>query len=186
MLQRLAADPDEGAWGEFDARFRGVILSMALRLGLERSEAEDAAQETMMQAFRDYRLGKYDRSRGRLSSWLISIAHHRVIDIQRRKRRREGLSTDNLPDEHQVSQAFDSALERRIFEDAWEWLCAQGAVRDHALKAFELTALRDVPIASAAEQCGMTVDQVYVARNRVSAKLRDAVELVEKAYRDGL
>ena len=186
LLRRLGEEADESAWGEFDARFRGVILSMGLRLGLDRSEAEDAAQETMLQAFRDYRSGRYDRERGRLSSWLISIAHHRVIDVQRRRKRDRSDDDPGVTDPGRAAEAFDIALERRVFEEAWSWLCAQGGVRESALRAFELTTMRSVPIAAAAEACGMTVEQVYVARNRVSARLRDAVERVDRAYRDGL
>lgn len=190
LLERLGAGCDELAWAGFDDRFRGVILSMALRLGLARADAEEVTQETMLQAYRDYKLGKYDRSRGRLSSWLIGIARNRIIDAMRRRKKEKrhslrGMSEEDLS-EQVIAQAFDHALERRIFERAWEWLLANSQSRDESLRAFELTAMRGVPVAEAAEQCGMSVDQVYVARSRVSARLRDVVERFDQAFRDGL
>lgn len=190
LLERLCDRRDEGAWSEFDERFRRVILSVALRLGLPRSDAEEAAQETMLQAFRDYQQGKYDRSRGRLSSWLIGIAHHRIIDAQRRRGRdrvRHGADdrVGSVP-ESAVTDAFELAVERVVFEQAWSWLGEHTQGRDETMRAFELTAMRGVPVVEAASQCGMSVDQVYVARNRISARLREAVERFEHAYRDGL
>lgn len=189
-MTRLGDRSDDGAWLEFDERFRSVILSTALRLGLSRTDAEEVTQETMLQAFRDYRLGKYDRSRGRLSSWLIGIARNRIVDVMRRRRKEHGYSALNVHEdqisEHRIAEAFDLAVERQIFEQAWDWLRSNTQGLDGSIRAFELTAIRGVPIAEAAEQCGMSVDQVYVARSRVSARLRDAVERFDQAFRDGL
>ncbi|RNC81194.1 MAG: sigma-70 family RNA polymerase sigma factor [Phycisphaera sp.] len=188
LLSRLGDSSDQSAWVEFDARFRRVILSVALRFGLARTDAEEAAQETMLQAYRDYQEGKYDRTRGRLSSWLISIAHHRIIDMKRRDRgRASGLAEDieSIP-QNEVMQAFEKALERTVFEDAWSWLVEHTRGSDDGMLAFELTAMRGVPVSEAASQCGMSVDQVYVARSRITARLREAAERINQAFRDGL
>ncbi len=189
LLERLGDELDESAWREFDARFRGVLLATGRRLGLSEADAEEAAQESMLQAFRDYRSGRYDRSRGRLSSWLISIARHRIIDIQRRRGRGGGSfdeTQSDTPDPGLVEQAFENAIQRRVFEDAWSWLCAHTRGREPAMRAFELTAIRGVPVSEAASQCGMSEEQVYVARSRVAARLRGVVERFDKAFRDGL
>ncbi len=188
LLERLRDARDEQAWNAFDARFRGLVLAAALGLGLTRADADDAAQETMFQAYRDYQSGKYDRSRGRLSSWLIAIAHHRIIDIQRRRQRaaRAQPLQEELPlSEAQVVDAFDRALERLVFEGAWARVKDRTRPRDQALRAFELTAMRGVPIREAAEQCSLSIDQVYVARNRIAARLREEADKIDKAYRDG-
>jgi RNA polymerase sigma factor (sigma-70 family) len=190
LLSRLGDQHDEQAWEEFDQRFRAVILSTSLRLGLNKTDAEEATQETMLQAFRDYRLGKYDRTQGRLSSWLIGIARNRIIDLIRMRKKVQGGSGIELHEDQfsqrSINEAFDQALERQIFEQAWEWMRTNSQSADGSIRAFELTALRGVPVSEAAEQCSMTVDQVYVARSRVSARLRDAVERFDRAYRDGL
>lgn len=187
LLERLHDSRDEGAWRLFDDRFRGVIVATGLRLGLSRIDAEEAAQETIAQALRDYQAGRYDRSRGRLSSWIVSIAHHRIVDAQRA--RKPHLEVDNAMVETRASDvaaAFDQALEKRIFEEAWDLVRTTSNASAATLLAFELTALRSVPALEAAAQCGMTVEQVYVARNRVSHRLREVVEKVDRAVRDGL
>ena len=191
LLQRLHDSADDDAWRHFDARFRRVIISTGLRLGLSNSDAEEAAQETMFQAIRDYQANRYDRSMGRLSSWIIGIARHRIIDILRRRREAtlpgsgaEAIVED--PSEHLVGQVFEQSLERQIFSDAWEMIRATGKSSLKTLQAFELTALRGVPAQEAARQCGMSVDQVYIARNRVAQRLREMVQRIDEAVRDGL
>jgi len=201
LLQRLHNSRDAEAWEQFDARFRGIVVSTAMRVGLNRQDAEEAAQETMLCALRDYQAGKYDRSRGRLSSWIVGIAHHRIVDVQRSRRRGSGtigvLTSDVQtpgslpaaaagPREPDVAVAFELSLERHIFERAWERLKEDGGMSEPTLAAFELTAMRGVPASAAAAQCGMSADQVYVAKHRVAKKLQEIVAMIDRAVRDGL
>ena len=189
LLSRLHDSRDVEAWRLFDERFRGVVVSVGLRLGLGEIDAEEAAQETLVQAVRDYQAGGYDRTRGRLSSWIVSIAHHRIADVKRKRRREQGLAGETPGGESHaesdVAEAFEHALERRIFEQAWSHVQAEGGTEEKTLRAFELTAMRGVPAKEAALQCGLSVDQVYVAKNRVARRLRDAAEEIGRVVRDG-
>ena len=191
LLERLHDSSNEWAWRAFDERFRGVIVATGLRLGLGQSDAEEVAQETIFQALRDYQSDKYDRAKGRLSSWIVSIAHHRVIDLKRRRRREHrgdggGETPASEPLERDVAEAFERALERRIFEQAWEQVRGEGRTGEEILLAFELTALRGVAPAEAARRCGMSVEQVYVAKTRVTQRIREAVERIDQIVRNGL
>lgn len=108
--------------------------------------------------------------------------------MKRRDRgRASGLAEDieSIP-QNEVMQAFEKALERTVFEDAWSWLVEHTRGSDDGMLAFELTAMRGVPVSEAASQCGMSVDQVYVARSRITARLREAAERINQAFRDGL
>lgn len=189
LLSRLHNSDDVEAWRLFDDRFRQVVVSVGLRLGLTEPDAEEAAQETLVQAVRDYQAGRYDRTRGRLSSWIVAIAHHRITDAKRKRRREQELGTDtpaeHSPVESEVAEAFELALERRIFEEAWSRLQTEGGSDRKTILAFELTAMRGVPAKEAAAQTGLSVEQVYVAKNRVAHRLRDAVEEISKVIRDG-
>jgi DNA-directed RNA polymerase specialized sigma24 family protein len=55
---------------------------------------------------------------------------------------------------------------------------------DRTLGAFELSSLRGVPVAETAAQCGMSLDQVYVARSRVTKRLRSLVEELTAAFEE--
>lgn len=189
LLSRLHDSTDAEAWRAFDGRFRGVVIAAAKKLGLSDADAEDAAQETLLQAVRDYQAGRYDRTKGRLSSWMVSIAHHRICD-QLRKRRRPAAGKPPLraadePAAHEVAAAIELALERRICEESWQRIRDAGQGEERTIRAFELTVLRGVPVAEAAEQCGMTVDQVYVSKHRVAKRLQAAADEIGCAMRDG-
>lgn len=189
LLSRLHNSEDVEAWKLFDDRFRQVVVSVGVRMGLGESDAEEAAQETLVQAVRDYQAGRYDRSRGRLSSWIVAIAHHRISDVKRRRRREQGppfeTPVGDSPVVSEVAEAFELALERRIFEEAWSRLQTEGGSDRKTILAFELTAMRGVPAKEAAAQTGLSVEQVYVAKNRVAHRLRDAVEEIGRVLRDG-
>lgn len=144
----------------------------------------------MFQSVRDYRAGKYDRSRGRLSTWILSIAHHRIADVLRKLQRGERVTSDTLlhelPAIETVASAWQEALRESVFRRAWEILQAEERGNSRNIQAFELVVIRSVPPEAAAAECGMSVDQVYVAKSRVSARLRVIVEQLRAAFEDGL
>lgn len=190
LLDQLQDDGNQAAWREVDERFRGVVLGAARKLGLDESDAADVAQETMVQSIKDLRAGRYDRTRGRLSGWIIAIAHHRITDILRRKQRgiRDVSQTTlaALPAVESLSVAWSEALRDDLFRRAWERLQAESAQNPGNIKAFELAVIRGVPAEAVANECSMSIEQVYVAKNRVAGKLREIVEQMTKAYEDGL
>ncbi len=74
LLDDLLDSANEGAWVGFDARYRPVLIGFARQLGLRADDAADIAQEALTKFVRAYQQGQYRRERGRLSSWLITIA----------------------------------------------------------------------------------------------------------------
>jgi RNA polymerase sigma-70 factor (ECF subfamily) len=180
-------DPAQGTvWGEFDARFRPLLTAFAMRLGLEASEAEDVAQETLVEFVSAYRAGKYDRSRGRLSSWIIGIAQNRISRRRLALGRAEGQRGDSgmvdLSDAARLSAVWDDEERRLIIVRAMDVLRA-GRTAEPALRAFDLFALRGVPAAEAARECGITVEEVYTAKNRIGKRLREIVHELTVAWR---
>ncbi|MBX3378796.1 MAG: sigma-70 family RNA polymerase sigma factor [Phycisphaeraceae bacterium] len=190
LLDQLRDDVNQAAWNEMDERFRGVVFGVARKFGLDEADAADVAQETMVQSLQDLRAGRYDRSRGRLSGWIIAIAHNRITDVQRRQKR--GIRDMGEPAQpvapglDAISVAWKEALRDDVFRRAWERLQAESGQNPANIKAFELAVIRGVPPEAVAADCGISVDQVYVAKNRVAGKLRRIVEQMTKAYEDGL
>lgn len=82
LLQGIVDPSNRSQWLAFDDRYRPIIEGFARRLGLNEHEASDVAQDTLLRFMKDFRLGKYDPTRGRLRSWLISIAKNRITDTK--------------------------------------------------------------------------------------------------------
>lgn len=91
LAQALKGDSD--AFAQLVETYQKSVYNLCYRMLGDPDEAEDAAQETFLRAYRN--LKHYDRQR-LLSTWLLSIAAHYCID-QIRRRRFTVLSLDTLP-----------------------------------------------------------------------------------------
>jgi RNA polymerase sigma-70 factor (ECF subfamily) len=68
-------------------RYAGAVYSLAVHMLRDRGAAEEVAQDAFLNVWR--RASSFRPERGKVAAWLFSIAHHRVIDEVRRRRRRE-------------------------------------------------------------------------------------------------
>ena len=68
----------------FVRRFQGRVYGLALTIVRQPALAEEVAQETFTRVYRH--AGNYDARRGRVSTWLLSIARNLAIDVTRLKR----------------------------------------------------------------------------------------------------
>lgn len=73
--------------------YGGLVFTVALRVLGDRSLAEEAAQQTFVQAWRAART--FDPSRD-LGPWLATIARRVALDVHRREARRAHRSLDDL------------------------------------------------------------------------------------------
>jgi RNA polymerase sigma-70 factor, ECF subfamily len=64
-------------------RYSRGVYSLALRLLTDGPAAEEVVQETFLKLWRQP--AAYQPGRGRLLPWLLGVAHHRAIDLLRRR-----------------------------------------------------------------------------------------------------
>lgn len=111
---------DQDAFTDLVLEYERAVYNLTYRMLGDTVEAEDAAQEAFLRAYRN--LDRYDSSRS-FKTWVLSIASHYCIDVIR-KRRLSWLSLDDfLPGE------MMAAIEHRSVED----LAADGE-RDHTVQ----------------------------------------------------
>jgi RNA polymerase sigma factor (sigma-70 family) len=83
LLAGMAAgDPDAAA--TFVRRFQGRVFGLALVIVGDRDTAQEVAQETFVRAWRH--AAAYDPRRGRVTSWLLTIARNAASDARRLRR----------------------------------------------------------------------------------------------------
>lgn len=186
LLESLRDPSNEGLWRLFDERYRPVLIAFARRQGLSQEDAAEVAQATLAQFMSSYREGGYDRSRGRLSSWIIGIARNRAADLGRahqrhRKQRGESAMVD-LSDDRAVALSWNEARRKVVLERALDVLRSDTRMGAQTIKAFDLCAMRGVPPEAAAAECGISVAEVYVAKNRAIKKLREIVAQFTQEY----
>ena len=83
LLSGLAAG-DADAATAFTRRFQARVYGLVLTIVRDEGTAEDVAQETFVRAWRHAQT--YDPRRGRVATWLLTIARNVAIDVVRVKR----------------------------------------------------------------------------------------------------
>ena len=73
------------------ARFAGPVFTLGLRILGSAEAAEELTQDVFLTAWR--KAARFDATRGRLSTWLMTIAHNLAVD---RLRRETGVTRPHL------------------------------------------------------------------------------------------
>ena len=82
LVQRLLCG-DEEAVRTIYGRFARPVYSLGLRLLGSAEAAEELTQDVFLTAWR--KAARFDASRGRLSTWLMAVAHNLAVDRLRRE-----------------------------------------------------------------------------------------------------
>lgn len=180
MLDALRDPNEREVWQSFVSQFGPIIHGVVMHVGVPRRDADDVVQETLLEFVQSMRSGKYERGRGRMRQYLRGIARHRAIDALRRLKHepRGGGDTviGGLGDEQEFNAAWDREDQHVLSVRALDELKATSRAADANLRAFELIVQRGLPAEDVARECGLSVEQVYVAKSRLSARFREIYE----------
>jgi RNA polymerase sigma-70 factor, ECF subfamily len=116
---------DEEAIRQVYQRFARPVYTLGLRLLGSAEAAEELTQDVFLTAWR--KAARFDATRGRLSTWLMAIAHNLAVD---RLRREHGVTrphlvfVDELPEREQVagSGTIEAVIDRDVAARAMESL----------------------------------------------------------------
>jgi RNA polymerase sigma-70 factor (ECF subfamily) len=145
---------DQEAAAALIRRYQGRVYGLALTVVGDPVTAEDVAQETFIRAWRH--AAAYDARRGRVSTWLLSIARNIAIDVLR-MRRSEPLdpqallamgipSADAPPEERGILAAEFERLRKALLELPEEQRRALGLASLYGRTAREISDLEGVPL----------------------------------------
>lgn len=188
LLGRLRAGGSQSDWSDLDRRYRPLAVAVARKLGLRQEDAEDAAQQAMLEFYAGWQRGEYDPTRGRLRTWLIAIVRHRAIDALRRAELREGWRGDSAiggaVDDAELEQAWDSEWRRAVLAEALVRLRTTSRAEPKTLDAFDRFALQNVPGEVVAQELGIGIDEIYRIKSRMLKRLRELIDEVERSWAD--
>jgi RNA polymerase sigma-70 factor (ECF subfamily) len=159
---------DDTAIRALYARFSRPVYTMGKRLLGSREAAEELTQDVFLTAWR--KAARFDPARGRLSTWLMTIAHNLAVD---RLRRETGVArptlvlVDEVPDAPGVDE---------------EWLLME---RDAAMRALSTLSDAERRLLTRAYFRGMTAREIAesdgVPLGTVKTRLRSALIKIRKA-----
>ena len=136
-LMPLIGEKNPDAFEVFYDRHGGVAYSLAYRIVGEKAAAEDVTQEAFISIWRSG--ARYDRARGSVRSWTLSIVRNRAIDMLRSRAGKAPKLT--FDDEAVLEQRPAEELteeEAMQHETARELRGAVGALPSEQAKVIEL------------------------------------------------
>ena len=95
-LLALIARGDRDAFARLYDRYGQAAYSLAVRVVRDRELAADVVQDAFLVVWNQ--ASKFDADRGQPSSWILTVTHHRAVDIVRREHRRRADPLDEARD----------------------------------------------------------------------------------------
>ncbi len=188
LIQRLKNWEDQASWQEFFETYWHLIYGVAVKRGLSKTEAQDVVQETMISVAKHMPAFKYDASRGSFKTWLLNMTRWRIAD-QLRKRMplepapdsREGTPPEDFdnggaatgipPD---LELIWDTEWERNLLEVAIGK--ARRRLDPQQYQLFDFYVNKAWEPDRVAKTFGVSVNQVYLAKHRVTELIIHEVE----------
>jgi RNA polymerase sigma-70 factor (ECF subfamily) len=161
LMRQLVAG-DEEAVRTLYARFGRPVYSLGLRLLGGSEAAEELTQDVFLAAWR--KAGRFDANRGRLSTWLMAIAHNMAVD---RLRHDHGASRPTLVSVEEVPETAGGDEEASLID------------RDRARRAMACLSVAERQLLTQAYFYGWTAREIAEADGiplgTVKTRLRTAL-----------
>jgi RNA polymerase sigma-70 factor (ECF subfamily) len=184
LLLRIRDPKDALAWGEFVRLYAPLLHAYGMKHGLQDADAADLAQDALGNVLRAAPEFVYDPARGSFRGWLYTIARNA---IRKAAGRANGRAITGNSD---VRQVLDAVPDPGPDRDEWEreyrlnlfhWAArrVRPEFRAATWEAFWRTAVGGEEVAAVARDLGLTAGGVYIARSRVTTRIRQEIRSVE-------
>lgn len=184
LLLRIRDPRDRLAWREFVSVYAPFIHAYGRRHALQDSDAADLTQEVLQRVARASAAFEYDPAKGSFRGWLLAVTRNELRKMAARLARqaRGAGDMDVLRVlEQQVDAREEDAWEREYRWNLFQWAANKVRVefREPTWQAFWQTAVLSTGIDQVARDLGLSQGAVYVARSRVTARIRQEIEAIE-------
>jgi RNA polymerase sigma-70 factor (ECF subfamily) len=177
-LMPLIGEKDPDAFEVFYDRHGGVAYSLAYRIVGERGAAEDVTQEAFISIWRSG--ARFDRARGSVRSWMLSIVRNRAIDVLRGsagKAPKLTFDDDSILEQRPAEELTEEEAMRR--ETASEVRGAIGQLPGDQSKVIELAYFGGFSQSEIARMLGVPL-------GTVKGRMRLALEKIRGQLAEGL
>jgi RNA polymerase sigma factor (sigma-70 family) len=192
LLARLKDWGDGESWQAFFDVYWKLIYAVARKSGLSDAEAQDVVQETMVAVAKHIPTFQYDPALGSFKAWLLNLTRWRIVDQLRKRgpmaghRPRAGAETgdrtatiERFADENclEPDAIWDLEWKKTILEAAMKRV--RSRLPPQKFQVFDFYVNREWPPEKVAHTFKISVNQVYLIKNRVTAMLRDEARKLE-------
>lgn len=179
LLQRLREDPAAEDWQSLMREYSPLIRRWLGKHGIRDHDADDITQEVMTVLVR--RISDFQRQRtGSFRCWVRTMTVNCMRDYSRRARKSpQGTGGSDMVEIMSALSDDHSDLSRRWDEEHSQYLLdlmlnrIRSEFREASWQAFTKTAIEKQSPQVAAEQIGISVNAVFVAKSKVLKRLRE-------------
>jgi RNA polymerase sigma-70 factor, ECF subfamily len=180
------ADGDTEAVALLYDRYSAAVYSLCLRILHEPAAAEEVAQEAFVRLWRG--AGSFASEKGRVSTWLLRIAHNLALNELRRRRSRPVTAPD-VDWEAEGGRFADPSVESDPASAAW--LRERAVAIQQALAQLPQAQRQAIELAffgglSQAEIAAALGDPLGTVKSRIRAGMRRLRELLMDAGIEGV
>ena len=181
VLRAVADTANEAAWQRLFDLYAGFIFSIARSKGLKNEDADDVVQVVFADLARNFPSFQYDRAKGRFRSYLAGLVHWRAMDRLKSGKRDADLKAAFLEEARAATTPADEAFA----EQEWRAAALEEAlrrikpgVRPEHYAAFVASSVEGQDTDTVLRLYGLSRDNLYQIRKRLTVKLREAVAAV--------
>lgn len=188
LILRLPSAQDALAWREFISIYEPLIIRFAIRRGLQEADAREIAQNVLIAVAKSVDRWQPDRERGRFRAWLFRIARNQLINwISKHANQASAARALDYSELNQIPskdhRAAEIEIELEYRREMFRVAAAQArdSFSSSTWDAFWRTSVLAEPVHSVAASLGLTSGAVYIARSRVTSKIRDIIVQLEES-----
>ncbi|XZE44973.1 sigma-70 family RNA polymerase sigma factor [Pirellulaceae bacterium SH467] len=180
LILRLPTASDAQAWREFVSIYEPLLFRFARRRGLQEADAREIAQNVFLAVANAVPRWTPDPSRGPFRAWLFRIARNQLIHYvtKHHRLRATGQSAEwdalqRVPNLSNGEEEVVQDYRREMFRLAAAQM--RDSFHETTWKAFWGTAVLGRSADEVALELGLTSGAVYIAKCRVTAKLKSLI-----------
>ena len=180
LLEKISSG-DEISWDEFYRKYAPVIKAVAKFKGIE-YDADDICQQVMMHFFKQSRTFKFDPGIARFRTYLGRIVSWKIADYYRKKRETSSEELEVIPVDSETEKLYMDEWRKVILAEAEDEL--RKRVSPDTFQAYQLYAVQGRPVEKVAAFLECSNNQVYQAKKRCFAMMREILLKMNEADPD--
>ena len=180
LLEKISSG-DEISWDEFYRKYASVIKAVAKYKGIE-YDADDICQQVMMHFFKQSKTFKFDPGIAKFRTYLGRIVSWKIVDYYRKKREKLSGELNAVPVDAEMDKIYMAEWHKVIIAEAEDEL--RKRVSPDTFQAYQLYAVQGRPVEKVAAFLECSVNQVYQAKKRCFAMMREILLKMNEADPD--
>ena len=180
LLEKISSG-DEISWDEFYRKYAPVIKAVAKYKGIE-YDADDICQQVMMYFFKQSKTFKFDPGIAKFRTYLGRIVSWKIADYYRKRREKLSEELDAVPVDAELDKIYMAEWHKVIIAEAEDEL--RKRVSPDTFQAYQLYAVQGRPVEKVAAFLECSVNQVYQAKKRCFAMMREILLKMNEADPD--